>query len=378
MMWSVKYCGIWKETSEVKSLKVDLGERSYDIYFGKGILTDAGKLCRDSKLGERAMVVTNATIGGYYLEPLKESLVKEGIAVTSLEIPEGEQFKNIETLKYIYDSLVSENMDRASFLVALGGGVIGDISGFAAATYLRGISFVQVPTSLLAQVDSSVGGKTGINHEKGKNLIGAFHQPRLVIIDANTLDTLPDREFISGLAEIVKYGIVYDKNFFDFISGNVGKLLDRDKDCLMSVVKRSCEIKASVVVKDERESGLRATLNFGHTIGHAVESLTEYKTYLHGEAVSIGMAQAARISEKMGYSDEADTEKIVSLLEKMRLPVNLPPFSAGAYVDVILHDKKVKDGIITFVLNNGIGAYSLVKISDLALIMKTCGIGEQS
>lgn len=377
-MWSVKYCSIWKEMPDLKSLKVDLGERSYDIFFGQGILTDAGKLCRNSKLGERAMVVTNATIGGYYLEPLKESLAKEDIAVTSIEISEGEQFKNIDTLKCIYDALISENMDRASFLVALGGGVIGDITGFAAATYLRGISFVQVPTSLLAQVDSSVGGKTGINHEKGKNLIGAFHQPRIVLIDANTLDTLPDREFISGLAEIVKYGIVYDKNFFDFISGNAGKLLERDKDCLMSVVRRSCEIKASVVTKDERECGVRATLNFGHTIGHAVESLTEYKTYLHGEAISIGMVQAARISEKMGYSDNADTEQIVSLLEKLRLPVDLPPFSASSYVDAILHDKKVKDGIITFVLNNGIGAYSLVKISDLALIMKTCGIGEQS
>jgi 3-dehydroquinate synthase len=375
-MWSGKYCCIWKGKSDLTTLKVDLGERSYDIFFGRRLLTEIGRLCRESQLGGRAMVVTNATIGGYYLKPLKESLIKEGFGVSSIEIPEGEEFKNIETLKYIYDSLVSANLDRGSFLVALGGGVIGDITGFAAATYLRGISYIQVPTSLLAQVDSSVGGKTGINHEKGKNLIGAFYQPRMVVIDVSTLDTLPEREFISGLAEVVKYGIVHDRNFFDFIFNNVDKFLDRDKNCLMSAVARSCEIKASVVTKDERESGLRAILNFGHTIGHAIESLTEYKTYLHGEAVSIGMAQAARISEKMGYSVGADTDRIVTLLKKLKLPVDLPSFSAGSYLDAILHDKKVKDGRITFVLNNGIGAYSLANISDLALIMKTCGIGE--
>ncbi len=375
-MWSVKYCGIWKETSDLKALKVELGERSYNIFFGQGALTEIGRLARDLKLGDRAMVVTNATIGGYYLDPLKKSLAGEGFAVSSIEIPEGEEYKNIETLKYIFDSLVSDNLDRGSFLVALGGGVIGDITGFAAATYMRGISCIQVPTSLLAQVDSSVGGKTGINHEKGKNLIGAFHQPRIVLIDVNTLDTLPEREFISGLAEIVKYGIVFDKDFFDFISSNVKKLLARDKDCLMSVVSRSCELKANIVVQDEKESGLRATLNFGHTIGHAIESLTGYKTYLHGEAVSIGMVQAARISEKMGYSVAADTCRIVTLLEKLKLPVEIPPFSLESYVEAILHDKKVKDERITFVLNNGIGAYSLVNISDIALILKTCGIGE--
>ncbi len=360
----------------MKDLRVELGDRSYYIFFGHRILSEIGRLGKDSKIGMRAMVVTNATIGGYYLETLKESLRSEGFAVSSISIPEGEEFKNIETLKYIYDSLISANLDRGSVLVALGGGVIGDITGFAAATYLRGISYLQVPTTLLAQVDSSVGGKTGINHEKGKNLIGAFYQPKIVLIDVSTLETLPEREFISGLAEVVKYGIIYDRDLFEFILDKAEKLLARDKDCLMSVVTRSCEIKASIVARDEREAGLRAILNFGHTIGHAIESLTEYKTYLHGEAVSIGMVQAARISEKMGYSVKDDTDRIITLLRKLKLPIDLPQFNVGFYVDSILHDKKVKDGRITFVLNNGIGAYSLVNITNLASIMKICGIGE--
>ncbi len=359
----------------MKALKVDLGERSYNIIFGNRILTEFGSLCRELNLGDRAMVVTNATVGGYYLDCLKDTLIKEGVMVHSIEIPEGEEFKNIETLKHIYDSLVSACLDRGSFMVALGGGVIGDITGFAAATFLRGISYLQVPTTLLAQVDSSVGGKTGINHEKGKNLIGAFYQPKLVLIDVSTLDTLPEREYISGLAEVVKYGIVYDADLFAFICDNTDKLLARDKNCLMSVVTRSCEIKASVVTRDEKEAGLRAILNFGHTIGHAVESLTDYKTYLHGEAISIGMVLAARISEKMGYSMSADTDKIISLLRKLKLPVEPPSFNRESYMTAILHDKKVKSGRITFVLNNGIGSYSLVNITDVGSLLKTCGIG---
>jgi 3-dehydroquinate synthase len=354
----------------LKTLKVDLGDRSYDICFGHRFFSEFGRLCQSLKLGGRVTVVTNSTIGGHYLEPLKESLEKEGFTVSDIYIPEGEEHKNIHTLERIYDSLVSAHLDRGSFIVALGGGVIGDITGFAAATYLRGISYVQVPTSLLAQVDSSVGGKTGINHEKGKNLIGAFYQPKLVFIDLSTLDTLPEREFISGLAEIVKYGVIYDGELFDYISDYADQLLARDKKGLMHVVNRSCEIKASVVTRDEREAGLRAILNYGHTIGHAVESLTDYKTYLHGEAISIGMVQAARISEKMGFSAITDTDRIINLLRKLRLPVELPSFSQDSYVNAILHDKKVKNGKITFVLNNGIGAYSLVSIADVVALLK--------
>lgn len=359
----------------MKTLLVDLGERSYPIVFGQRIVDEFGRLCNELKLGERAMVITNSTIGRHYFNTLENSLTRHGFVVSQLEIPEGEEYKNIDTLKSIYDSLVGACLDRGSFLVALGGGVIGDITGFAAATYLRGISYVQVPTTLLAQVDSSVGGKTGINHEKGKNLIGAFYQPRMVLIDVSTLETLPDREYISGLAEVVKYGIIYDSELFDFVSNNVEKLLAKDKSCLMSAVNRSCEIKASVVTKDEREAGLRAILNFGHTIGHAVENLTDYQQYLHGEAVSIGMAQAARISATMGYSTLRDSDKIISLLTRLKLPVELPSFSAESYLAAILHDKKVKDGRITFVLNNGIGAYSLVNITDLNSLLKACGLG---
>ncbi len=328
------------------------------------------------KLGERVMVVTNSTIGRLYLDSLKESLENQRFKVLIVEIPDGEEFKDLETLKQIYDALVGAHLDRGSFLIALGGGVVGDMAGFAAATYLRGISYVQVPTTLLAQVDSSVGGKTGINHEKGKNLIGAFYQPKMVFIDVNTLDTLPEREYTSGLAEVVKYGIVCDADFFSFLWDNVDKLLARDKGCLESVINRSCKIKASVVSRDEREAGLRAILNFGHTIGHAIESLTDYKKYLHGEAVAIGMAQAAKVSESMGNSTKDVTCRIVSLLNKLRLPVDPPQFSAEQYLNAIFHDKKIKDGGITFVLNNGIGAFSLEKITDLDLLLKTCGIGD--
>lgn len=359
----------------METLKVNLGERSYDIVFGSGILARLGSLCRDSVTGERVMVVTNSIIGDCYFEPVRNSLLNAGYVVHKFIIPAGEEYKNIETLQAIYDAFISAELDRGSFAIALGGGVIGDIVGFAAATYLRGISYVQVPTTLLAQVDSSVGGKTGINHEKGKNLIGAFYQPRLVCIDVNTLDTLPEREYISGLAEVVKYGIVYDADFFNFICSNTGKLLTRDKDCLLEVERRSCAIKALIVMQDEKESSLRAVLNYGHTIGHAIESLSEYKTYLHGEAVAIGMVHAAKISEAMGYSVKADTDRIVHLLKSFQLPVELPSYNAESYAAVILRDKKAKDGYITFVLNNGIGNFSLVKLSDLHNVLKKCGIG---
>jgi 3-dehydroquinate synthase len=357
-------------------LKVDLGERSYDIVFGTGVISRLGSLCRGLALGKDVMVITNSIIGKYYFDAVRKSLTDSGFTVHKFVMPDGEAYKNAETLQQIYDALIDAGLDRGSFVLALGGGVVGDIAGYAAASYLRGISFVQAPTTLLAQVDSSVGGKTGINHAKGKNLVGAFYQPKLVCIDLETLDTLPEREYISGLAEVVKYGVVADADFFEYIYSNSAKLLARDKHCLLTVEKRSCAIKASVVMQDERESGLRAVLNYGHTIGHAIESLSAYKSFLHGEAVAIGMAHAAMISEAMGYSTKADTNRIVNLLESLHLPVKLPTYSAEAYSGAILHDKKVKDGQITFVLNEGIGNYSLAKISDLNAVLKKCGIGE--
>jgi 3-dehydroquinate synthase len=360
----------------LEAITVGLNDRSYPIVFGVNTLSLLGSQCADLKLGQRVAVVTNPTVGSWYFDPVRESLVSAGFSVFKIEIPDGEEYKNSKTLNSIYDHLIDFGLDRGSFLVALGGGVIGDMAGYAAATYLRGIPFVQVPTTLLAQVDSSVGGKTGINHDKGKNLIGAFYQPKLVMIDVAVLDTLAEREYLSGLAEIVKYGVVLDAEFFQYLFDNVDKLLARDKQCLLAAVRRSCALKASVVERDEREGGLRAVLNYGHTIGHAVETLTGYRQYLHGEAVAIGMAQAAKISESMGFSDRSVTEKICALLDKLKLPLELPRFNLSAYVDAISHDKKIRDGGLTFVFNKELGSYTIAGVADVSQLLRICGIGE--
>jgi 3-dehydroquinate synthase len=360
----------------LEAITVGLEDRSYPIVFGVNTLSLLGPQCADLKLGQRVAVVTNPTVGSLYFEPVRESLVSAGFSVCKIELPDGEEYKNSKTLNSIYDHLIDFGLDRGSFLVALGGGVIGDMTGYAAATYLRGIPFVQVPTTLLAQVDSSVGGKTGINHEKGKNLIGAFYQPKLVMIDVAVLDTLAEREYLSGLAEVVKYGVVLDAGFFQYLFDNVDKLLARDKQCLLVAVRRSCALKASVVERDEREGGLRAVLNFGHTIGHAVETVTGYRQYLHGEAVAIGMAQAAKISESMGFSDRNVTEKICALLEKLKLPLELPRFSLSAYRDAIFHDKKIRDGGLSFVFNKKLGSYTIAGVADVSQLLRICGIGE--
>jgi len=359
----------------LETVTVGLDDRSYDIHIGKDILSRTGSLCRNLKTANSVAVVTNSVVGGLFLEHIKAALTEAGFEVYTIEIPDGEEYKNLQTLKAIYDRLIEFGFDRRSLLLALGGGVVGDITGFAAATFLRGIPYVQVPTTLLSQVDSSVGGKTGINHEKGKNLIGAFYQPGMVLIDTGTLDSLPQREYLSGLAEIVKYGVVLDQSFFDFLSGNVDRLRKRDNGCLNEAIKRSCEIKSSIVNKDEKETGLRAVLNYGHTLGHAVETLTGYKTYSHGEAVAIGMAKAAIISEFMGFASKADTERICTFLGELGLPLELPEFSQSAYIDVMMRDKKVKDGGINFVFNKGIGDYRISRVDDLYPLLKISGIG---
>jgi len=322
------------------------------------------------------VVVTNPTVGALYFDQVRLSLHNAGFCVSKIEIPDGEEYKSIQTLKDIYDGFIDCGLDRGSFVIALGGGVVGDIAGFAAATYLRGIPFVQVPTTLLAQVDSSVGGKTGINHERGKNLIGAFYQPVSVLVDAATLSSLPEREFLSGMAEVVKYGIILDLALFDFIFDNAAKLLARDKESLLTVIKRSCALKASIVAQDEKETGLRAVLNYGHTFGHAVETLTCYRGYTHGEAVAIGMVQAAKISEDMGYSSKAETERIILLLERLRLPTVLPQFDAAAYKDALLHDKKVRNNGLSFVFNKGIGGFHIERVTDIGVLLKIIGIGD--
>ncbi len=359
-----------------ETIKVALGERSYDITLGAGILHSLGSTCRVLGLSGTAAVVSNTTVAPLYYDRVRASLEEAGYRVVLVELPDGEGYKNSATLNLIYDGLVDASLDRGSFIVALGGGVIGDMAGFAAASYLRGIPFVQVPTTLLSQVDSSVGGKTGINHPRGKNLIGAFYQPRAVLIDVATLDTLPEREYLSGLGEIVKYGAVLDSDFFSFLETNARRLVARDTDALIHAVGRSCAIKARVVESDEREGGVRAVLNYGHTLGHAVETLTGYTRYLHGEAVAIGMVQAARISQSLGFCSQADRERVESLLALFGLPRELPVFSAGAYAEALSHDKKVRESGLLFICNLGIGAYRMERVKDLAALLEICGIGE--
>jgi len=349
----------------LERVRVGLGERSYDIHIGTDSLGMLGELCRGAALAGKSAVITNPTVAALYLDVVRSSLQSAGYEVAVITIPDGEEFKNAATLESIYDSLLAEGLHRGAFIVALGGGVVGDIAGYAAATFLRGIPFVQVPTTLLAQVDSSVGGKTGINHPSGKNLIGAFYQPRLVLIDLLTLDTLPWREYLCGLAEAIKYGVVLDRGLFDFIRSRAADIKNIDKGALLHVVAACCSLKASVVERDEREGGLRAVLNYGHTIGHAVETLTGYRRFKHGEAVAIGMAQIARLSRIRGLAGEEDTAGIISLMLEFGFPLDLPVFPLDSYVEVIGHDKKKNDEGISFIFNRGIGDFSIEKIRDV-------------
>jgi 3-dehydroquinate synthase len=360
----------------LETVKVALGSRSYEIAISAGTLQTVGSLCRELGLTGVAAVVSNTTVAPLYLDQVRASLEGAGYRVLPVILPDGECYKNSATLNLIYDALVDASLDRGSFIVGLGGGVVGDMAGFAAASYLRGIPFVQLPTTLLSQVDSSVGGKTGINHPKGKNLIGAFYQPRAVLIDVTLLDTLPEREYLSGLGEIIKYGAVLDADFFSFLEQNSQLLLKRDQKALIQAVARSLAIKARVVEMDEREGGVRAVLNYGHTLGHAVETLTRYTTFLHGEAVAIGMVQAARVSHSLGFCSKTDRARIESLVSLLGLPLELPGFPAKAYLEALSHDKKVRDSGLLFICNLGIGAYRMERVRDLTALLKVCGIGE--
>ncbi|MSM40805.1 MAG: 3-dehydroquinate synthase [Geobacter sp.] len=364
------------ECVETNTLIVALQDRSYKIEIGIGNLKDLGTACTLLGLGKKMAIITNPTVGGFYLSEVSSSLRTAGFDVYSIEVPDGEKYKNIDTLASIYDGLVSSGMDRGGCIVALGGGVIGDMAGFAAASFLRGIPFIQVPTTLLAQVDSSVGGKTGINLAHGKNLVGAFYQPALVMIDVATLSTLAEREFLGGLAEIVKYGVVLDRELFLFLEEHVEPILRRDQSVLTKLISRCCSIKADVVARDERESDIRAVLNYGHTLGHAVETLTGYQQYTHGEAVAIGMVAAASFSELCGFASQDDTVRIRNLIQRLDLPSVLPVFTAAEYMSALFRDKKVRDGGITFVCNRGIGDFSFTKVVDLHPLLTSCGIGE--
>jgi len=341
-------------TARVHELQVALGDRSYPIVIGAGVLDDEARLRPCIRHG-KAAVVTNDTVGPLYLERLGACLARFGVRAITIVLPDGEAHKGWQSLNRVYDALLEHRCERSTPIIALGGGVVGDIAGFAAATFQRGVPYVQVPTTLLAQVDSSVGGKTAINHPLGKNMIGAFHQPRLVLADTATLDTLPDREFRAGLAEVIKYGLIRDADFFAWIEANTVRLLARDPEALAYVVRRSCEHKAEVVAADERETGERALLNLGHTFGHAIETGTGYGTWLHGEAVAAGTALAAELSCRMGLMERAEVERIVALFAAVGLPHRAPALGVDRYLELMGHDKKVEGGRLRFILLQRIG-----------------------
>jgi 3-dehydroquinate synthase len=341
----------------MRIVPVPLGQRSYAIKVGGGLLPRLGVECARLKLGQRCAVITDANVGRHYVKATLKSLSASGFQPVLITVPAGEKSKCLAMVEKCYDELAAHRLERKSFIVALGGGVVGDLAGFVAATYLRGIPFVQVPTTLLAQVDSSVGGKTGVNLKAGKNLVGAFYQPQLVLCDLDTLKTLPKREFISGLAEVIKYGIIYDAILFAQIERYLPKLLQRDESTLRAVIARCCEIKADVVGQDETESGLRAILNFGHTIGHAIENSSGYGKFLHGEAISIGQVAAAKLSHQILGLPSGDAERVEKLFVRAGLPVTikLNPNARKKLFAAMLLDKKVSGGEVKFVLAQKIG-----------------------
>ncbi|MGQ9571232.1 MAG: 3-dehydroquinate synthase [Thermodesulfovibrionales bacterium] len=346
----------------MQKVGVELGERSYDICIGNNILDRIGSRLKSFKTSLRTAIISNPTVYKLYGKAVLNSINAAGFDVIPVIIPDGEKYKDISVVQNIYGELLKHRLDRASALVALGGGVIGDITGFVASTYMRGILYIQVPTTLLAQVDSSVGGKTGVNHKLGKNMIGTFWQPKLVWIDVATLNTLPKREFLSGIAEVIKYGVIWDSDLFDFLEKGKKKILKLDNRSLIHIIKRSCEIKAKIVSKDERESSLRSVLNYGHTIGHAIETATGYRKYLHGEAVAIGMCLEAELSKRFKFIGSDKVRRIKSLVESYGLPSEMP---ADIDIKHILSsmelDKKAVSGELRFILPERIGKVRIHK-----------------
>ena len=332
-----------------QDLHIDLGERSYAICIGSGVLGDA-RTWQGLPTSAQALLVSNTTVGPLYADAVARALAPLHTEVLRLDLPDGEAHKTWETLQTVFDTLLAKGCDRKTVLFALGGGVIGDLTGFAAACFMRGVPFVQVPTTLLAQVDSSVGGKTAVNHPLGKNMIGAFYQPVRVVCDLSTLKTLPARELSAGLAEVIKYGPIYDMAFFSWIEAHIDALRQSDMALLAHAVRRSCEIKADVVGQDEREAGLRAILNFGHTFGHAIEAGLGFGTWLHGEAVGCGMVMAARLSQSLGMVEEAFVQRLAALIERAGLPVVGPALGPQSYIEHMRLDKKSEGGQIKFVL----------------------------
>jgi 3-dehydroquinate synthase len=353
----------------LETLTVELGPRSYPILIGSDGIGPLGRALRERTSHERVLVVSDNRVGSLYGEAALASLSEAGFLAETLIIPEGEVFKTLDTCLSVYGFLLSNNYSRETVLVALGGGVVGDLTGFVAATYMRGVAFVQAPTSLLAMVDSSVGGKTGVNHPLGKNIIGAFHQPLLVFIDPACLATLDPAEFRAGFAEVIKYGVIHDAEFFAFCEKNREAIFSLDTTALQRVIKTSCAIKAAIVSADERDAGLRAILNFGHTVGHAIESLTNYTHYKHGETVAIGMVAAGRLAVRMGRFAAAEQERIERLLEQSDLPVRIPMrLETDDMIERMRKDKKVRHGKIRFVLPEAIGRVTVESDFSLALL----------
>ena len=348
----------------MRTVTVGLGARAYPIHIGEGLLARAD-LILPHLPQRRVSVVTNTTVAALYLDKFCATLRGAGVEIVPVVLPDGEEHKNWRTLNTIFDALLSNRCERKSAIIALGGGVVGDLAGFAAASYQRGVPFIQVPTTLLAQVDSSVGGKTAINHPLGKNMIGAFYQPGMVLADTAMLDTLPARELSAGLAEVIKYGLIMDLPFLSWLEANIGKLNERDPAALAYAVTRSCENKAAVVAADERETGERALLNLGHTFGHAIEAGLGFGTWLHGEAVAAGTMLAARLSERMGLLTEADVRRMADLFVRAGLPVDAPSLGQDRYLELMGHDKKVENGKLRLVLLQSLGKAYVTSDFDL-------------
>ena len=337
----------------MKKINIQFDERSYPIYIGEGLISNY-ELISQHILGKKVAIITNETVADIYLKTLIDTLSSHKELI-SIILPDGESYKSKDSLDSIYAQLLQNKADREITLIALGGGVIGDITGFAAATYMRGVNFIQIPTTLLSQVDSSVGGKTGINHPLGKNMIGAFYQPKCVISDMDVMKTLPSRELSAGLAEVIKYGLIRDNKFFEWLESHIQYLMEMNPKYLIEAVQRSCENKAAVVEADEFESGIRAILNLGHTFGHAIEVAQGYGNWLHGEAVGAGMVMAAKLSQSMGWLADKDVGRIVALIKKAGLPTEPPKISVKKYMELMMLDKKTKDGQINLVLQKSIG-----------------------
>ena len=353
-----------------QTLQVALDSRAYPIHIGRGLLQNVELILPHLKRKQVA-IVTNTTVAPLYLEMLAKPLRDAGISVIEIVLPDGEVYKNSDTLNQIYDALLQNRCERSTTLIALGGGVIGDLTGYAAATYLRGVPFIQIPTTLLSQVDSSVGGKTGINHTLGKNMIGAFYQPKLVLADIDTLQTLPKRELSAGIAEVIKYGLIRDADFFDWLETNIEKLMALDEAVISYAIYRSCKNKAEVVAADEHEAGERALLNLGHTFGHAIENAMGYGVWLHGEAVAAGTMLAADLSQRMGWLNETEYKRIHALLSSSSLPLKAPKLGADKYLDLMQSDKKVADGKIRLVLQQGIGKAVITSDYDVNMLKQT-------